>query len=504
MRIWALLFITFSLSLSYSAGEKTAPACGEDIYYINPTLLSEYNDNAAGHGGMLKDKERGILYKPVTDQDHEWFVNEYVKREYPLLYQEFMPMVYGMTKVKSHKVSLGFTEREFNDNYMIMQDVTYNYTRPQMMDIKVGVSVNNTTETFYYITGYTGKRLKKPEKYENSTDYKNMNRFMHRIPKAERSSFFKTLVEQLTYLQYLLKEIKILFRNVSILIVYDGEGDPKPRVWLIDLARTVSIEDQEVPRIVVGVGNIIRMLTLVQQTHQSVYLVRHGERHDYQDFTWTEKSDYPHDPPLSPAGREQAREIGAELKKRNINFDCIVSSPFYRAVETAEIIRRYLPSTRLYLDYGYAEFMSDNSRKSIPTLDPYYIVDIDQQNKSYGQIYSKLELERWKSLKTRTYTSLLNTLSQCTNMVIVSHRSTFQGLVDEVLGREEKELIEYGAFTVFDYTLDKFTLLEHNNKTHLKTFVKSPQSNPNYARQAYKDINYEKVKYEESGHMTRI
>jgi phosphohistidine phosphatase len=46
--------------------------------------------------------------------------------------------------------------------------------------------------------------------------------------------------------------------------------------------------------------------------------------------------------PLTPKGRHQLRQIAAAMKKMDLRFDLILSSPFLRAKQTAEIIAESL------------------------------------------------------------------------------------------------------------------------------------------------------------------
>ncbi len=61
-----------------------------------------------------------------------------------------------------------------------------------------------------------------------------------------------------------------------------------------------------------------------------VILVRHADCYEGLDDTLD-------DPPLSPAGREQARRLGERL--RALEIDEVYASPLARAVETARAIR---------------------------------------------------------------------------------------------------------------------------------------------------------------------
>jgi 2,3-bisphosphoglycerate-dependent phosphoglycerate mutase len=79
-----------------------------------------------------------------------------------------------------------------------------------------------------------------------------------------------------------------------------------------------------------------------------VLLVRHGDCYDGLD------GDTDADPPLSPAGREQARRLGERL--RRLEIDGLYASPLRRARETADLIG--LPVT---LDERLIEVAADTA-----------------------------------------------------------------------------------------------------------------------------------------------
>lgn len=68
----------------------------------------------------------------------------------------------------------------------------------------------------------------------------------------------------------------------------------------------------------------------------TIFLVRHALRADSQDPTWRQTAERPDDPPLSAAGLEQARAVGAYLQARGIA--ALYCSPFLRAMQTAQQI----------------------------------------------------------------------------------------------------------------------------------------------------------------------
>jgi phosphohistidine phosphatase len=73
-----------------------------------------------------------------------------------------------------------------------------------------------------------------------------------------------------------------------------------------------------------------------------IYLIRHSNAVD------PEIPDYEDDSlrPLSEKGREKMKKIASALKKMNVKPDCIVSSPYLRAHQTAEVLARGLKYKR--------------------------------------------------------------------------------------------------------------------------------------------------------------
>lgn len=65
--------------------------------------------------------------------------------------------------------------------------------------------------------------------------------------------------------------------------------------------------------------------------------MRHGESHANADGVFAGPS---YSAPLTEQGRLQAQAEGARIKRQNVTFDRIVSSPIERAKETAEIIAK--------------------------------------------------------------------------------------------------------------------------------------------------------------------
>jgi broad specificity phosphatase PhoE len=79
---------------------------------------------------------------------------------------------------------------------------------------------------------------------------------------------------------------------------------------------------------------------------KEIYFIRHGQTNE-NSLGIRQGSEI--DSELNELGQQQAKKTGKYLKKyrtKSINFDCIISSPMKRSIETAEIIGKELKLTK--------------------------------------------------------------------------------------------------------------------------------------------------------------
>ncbi|KAK6738787.1 hypothetical protein RB195_020723 [Necator americanus] len=113
-----------------------------------------------------------------------------------------------------------------------------------------------------------------------------------------------------------------------------------------------------------------------------LWFVRHGERVDNVDKAWKNTAERWDDPPLSPRGHQQAREVGNFLVSEAI--DHVVCSPFTRCVETVtEILAVRKTSPPVWIEPGLGESLNvcmsppgwptmDKIKKMNPNVDDTY------------------------------------------------------------------------------------------------------------------------------------
>ena len=73
---------------------------------------------------------------------------------------------------------------------------------------------------------------------------------------------------------------------------------------------------------------------------QRIWIIRHGNREDFQNPGWAKTAQRPFDPALSPDGETQAKEVGRRLQDEPIH--CVFASPFLRTIQTASHIAEAL------------------------------------------------------------------------------------------------------------------------------------------------------------------
>jgi broad specificity phosphatase PhoE len=98
---------------------------------------------------------------------------------------------------------------------------------------------------------------------------------------------------------------------------------------------------------------------------RTLWLLRHGERVDQVDPDWAAGADRPHDPPPTERGREQAAAAGDRLRGEGVG--AVYSSPFTRAVATADAVARAL-DLPVRIEDGLCEHLNPEWFDAAPTV----------------------------------------------------------------------------------------------------------------------------------------
>ena len=185
------------------------------------------------------------------------------------------------------------------------------------------------------------------------------------------------------------------------------------------------------------IGSIDEIKEKTRSTNK-YFLIRHGEAENNTKNVLSSKKENPHH--LTEVGKKQVREQVAELKKQNI--DLIISSPFVRTTETAEIIAEGI-------GYGKKEIIFD--KKIIETQ----FGDLEGKNvKEYSGYYNS-QLEKFTK-PTPNGESLIELKNRVTeflydidkkysnkNILIVTHEYPYWLMMVGAQGMNSQEAIDF-------------------------------------------------------------
>jgi broad specificity phosphatase PhoE len=107
---------------------------------------------------------------------------------------------------------------------------------------------------------------------------------------------------------------------------------------------------------------------------QTIWIARHGNRHDFVYPEWFNTARRPYDPPLAEDGLIQAQNLGRRLRSEKIAH--IFSSPFLRTIQTADRIAQIL-DLPIKLEAGLSEWLNPEWMTDTPELHPKELLEKD-------------------------------------------------------------------------------------------------------------------------------
>lgn len=453
---------------TYNAKHSATLPLDKHVYkpFLGTTSILSYKD-----GGLLKEiktPEEVKIFKYLQQTELKKFIPEY-----------------------NGKVNINET------TFISMSDLTENYTSPTVLDVKMGQTSSKSKMEQQPFGFRCVGTVADPKKLCYTWD--DLFAAVKRYLKDNKENYCRYevlpyLVKQLKELYEIVSKTKgIQFKQVSLMLIYDAldNGNQKPTIHLVDFGKcTLDEKNENVDHyFCFGISSLIQLLEAVHDyytTRDCVFLCRHGYRMDYSDLTWVPTAKYPHDPPLSNEGVQQAKDLAKRLKNEKI--DLILTSPFYRATQTAKVISEEL-GIKYAIEPAFGEFLSINNRSAVPDLDPTLHEDV-ALDRSFTPSHIELSLETWQSMQERVHNSLQAISKNYHRVAIVSHRSTFQALLSVIVGKKFKYPLEFASITTLVPTKKGtgFVIDRINMFSHLSVFTESPYYNPNYAAKNYTDM----------------
>jgi broad specificity phosphatase PhoE len=200
-------------------------------------------------------------------------------------------------------------------------------------------------------------------------------------------------------------------------------------------------------------------------------LARHGETEWNVEKVFRGRADVS----LNEVGIRQAELLGKHLC--NWELEAIYSSPVKRALDTANIVARYMEVAVCIAegltDFDFGEWQS-LSEQEVKRLYPAILND-------WQSSPHKVRMpggENLDDVKKRTAEVVDEVLSRHHgNVLLVSHRVVLKVLICSLLGLDNSHFWNISqdvcGLTIFDYVDGRFVLTKHNDTSHLRELQKS-------------------------------
>lgn len=180
---------------------------------------------------------------------------------------------------------------------------------------------------------------------------------------------------------------------------------------------------------------------------QTIWIVRHGNREDFQNSEWAKTARRPHDPALSLDGEQQACELGVSLRGQPVHR--IFASPYLRTLQTAHHIADAL-DLPIHPEPGIGECLP--SVTETPE-----IISEDERSRRFGRIaahdacYQPIFPEPEDVAHRRAAETVQQLADQFPheNLLLVTHASPIVGIVRHLTGMQDKIRVPLcGLFTL--------------------------------------------------------
>jgi broad specificity phosphatase PhoE len=171
---------------------------------------------------------------------------------------------------------------------------------------------------------------------------------------------------------------------------------------------------------------------------QTIWIARHGNRHDFVDLEWFNTASRPYDPPLAEDGIIQAQDLGRRLQTEKISH--IFSSPFLRTIQTASQVAEIL-DLPIKLEPGLSEWLNPEwmghapqlhspeiLKKNYPRIDWSYTSCVIPQYPERGEVMQQRTAETARQLATRF----------SNNILIIGHGASVLGTTVGLVGGDPK------------------------------------------------------------------
>ena len=199
---------------------------------------------------------------------------------------------------------------------------------------------------------------------------------------------------------------------------------------------------------------------------QRIWIVRHGNREDFQKPGWAKTAQRPYDPALSADGETQAREVGISLQGEPVHY--VFASPYLRTIQTASHIADAL-DLPLCLEPGIGEILpevktnpdiisEEERRRRFPR--------IDQQYDEIGTLSYPESSERGHERAAETARALTLRYPD-SNLLMVTHGAPVVGIVRGLTGLAERITVPLCCVFTLQRSEEDWHIVQRSDVSHL-------------------------------------
>lgn len=234
----------------------------------------------------------------------------------------------------------------------------------------------------------------------------------------------------------------------------------------------------------------------------NIFVLRHGEREDFVDESYSKRSSRPLDPPLSSQGYRQAKNVEEYFRKENVVFDEIFCSPYIRCIEIVLPTVKYF-HYQLKVELSLSEYCFDHCHDT----DSYHVKDLkeffgghifDDSYQSFMNYndFPKTRKEKLPFFRNRTkrfLDHLIDTYQNSKkNILLVTHAGT-KVAINEFLTNQNSLTPEHcdirsGVSSICRYDQVKKIEKEKNTSSSKKNYGKKKDDNNDYRYCCFKRI----------------
>lgn len=203
---------------------------------------------------------------------------------------------------------------------------------------------------------------------------------------------------------------------------------------------------------------------------QKIFLVRHGQREDFENPAWSESAVRPHDTPLSATGFRQVQDVARALIGQDVG--ALYSSPFLRALQTADVIAAAL-DLPIRVESGICEWWNPAWMSTAPRLMPAEEIQaaFPRVDGSYAPVVHPVFPESDETVEVRARVGrFLNFIVKQTpgeHVVIVSHGSPIGQLIGLMTPGAPGIQMQVASITRIDRAGTAFRVV-HSGIDHLR------------------------------------